>query len=286
MGKISVHGKRLSLVLNGIGAIAFVTWGGLSGQAAELRHPALTSLSRYSAQQNIQPSTKQLVPEDGSAEDLKPSSASQSDDPPDLPILEPSILLDQPVSVPPIEPLEVPAAPTSGMPTVSVPPIAPPIVASPPAEAVEPLEPIEPIESIEPIEPIETAETTIPAEASDAAETAAGPTQNESEIPLEPPFIGDLAEQTDPSTTSETAPALMPDPTTPPTLSVPTAPLPTETLASGSPPLLPAIAEPTETEPTVTEPVPTVLPTVRPANTNRWPDPIPFGQPLPNTQRN
>ncbi len=257
MGKTSAYGERLSLIVNGISAIAFLTLGGLPGQAA-------TSPDRLNVQQGIWQNSKQLAPEDGSAEDLKPpvSSFLQSDDPPDLPVLEPSILLDQPVSVPPI-PLEVPTAPTSDMPFVSVPPIAPPVVASPPAEVVEP------IESIDPIEPLETAEITDPA---DATETAVIPAQNESEVPLEPPFIGDLAERAAPSTTPVAVPELTPDPATLPTLPALTAPLPTEALASSSTP---------SPLPAVTELAPASIPTVRPANTNRWPDPIPFGQPLP-----
>lgn len=279
MGKTSVGGERLSLILKGMGAIApiilGIALGGLPGQAAELqRHLALTASSRTDTQQSVEPSIKQLAPEDGNAEDLRPSSASQNDDPPDLPVLEPSILRDQPVSVPPIEPLEAPAAPTSGTPSVSVPPIAPP-------ETAETAEPTDPVEITE------TAEIINPADAVDATETAVAPAQNESEIPLEPPFIGDLAERTAPPATPVAVPDLTPDPATLPTLSAPTAPLPTEALASGSTPLLspaiaePAITEPVATEPAVTESVPASIPTVRPANVNRWPDPIPFGQPLP-----
>ena len=301
MGKTSVCGKRLSLILGRIGAIAFIALGASPSQAAELQPgPTLTLLS----DRNTQQGTKQLATEDASAEDLMPSSASlQSDGLSDLPILEPSILLDQPVSVPAIAPPAAPIAPTAvtppTTPSVSVPPLMPPVVTAPPAEVTLP------IESIDPVEPIETAETTEPVEAVemispadavevietaetidtgaavDPTETATAPVQNEPEIPLEPPFLGDLAERTAPPTV--TVPELSPDPTTIPALSAPTAASPTETLASGSSPaLLPPALLPAVVEPAAAELAPAAVPTIRPSYTNRWPDPIPFGQPLPN----
>ncbi len=268
MGKTSRHGGRLSLIWNGVGAIAFLALGSLPGQAAERPHSPL-SLSKqpsssgplsswvgaeYGQEQTvIAPNAKQSTSEANTAEDLRLVPA-QADDPPELPVLEPYIFLDQPVSVPPIAPSEAPVVLTPATPSISVPPLLP-VVAEPteiaePVEAAETVEPPEPVELAEPVvapEPVETVVVPETAETEPVETTAtaavslpAGPIVSPI-VPLEPPFLGDLVEQVEPSTTPLTT----------------TAPESGSTQASS----------PIE---------------IRPANVSRWPDPIPFGQPLPS----
>ncbi|MEM8504063.1 MAG: hypothetical protein AAF716_13035 [Cyanobacteria bacterium P01_D01_bin.1] len=255
--------ERLSLVWKGVGAIAFLVIATLPSQAADLP--------------TVDIEIKQAAPENNTAEDLKPLPA-QTDGPPELPVLEPYIFLDQPVSVPPIAPLEAPTVSAPTAPSISVPPLMP-VVASPPiapsAEAANPIEaaetvppselmPSEPVPS-EPVLPepvpsevVETAEETNPSEVVEVVEAVEA--ASEPKIPLEPPFLGDLAEQI--------TPAVAPS---------------AETLASDSarsrqptvvPTVLPSAPE------TATQTVPPIG--IRPGNVSRWPEPIPFGQPLPN----
>lgn len=246
MGKTSIYTlgctERLSLVWKSVGVIAFLAIATLPGQAADLP--------------TVDLEIKQATPENNTAEDLRPLPA-QTDGPPELPVLEPYIFLDQPVSVPPITPLETPTVSAPTAPSISVPPLMP-VVASPPSEPVL----SEPVLS-EPVPPevVETVEETSPSEVVEAAEAVeVVEAASEPEIPLEPPFLGDLAEQS--------TPAVAPS---------------AETLASDSA---------RSRQPTV---VPTVLPSapetaaqtvspvgIRPSNVSRWPEPIPFGQPLPN----
>ncbi|MBE9061829.1 hypothetical protein [cf. Phormidesmis sp. LEGE 11477] len=255
MGKTSICGKWLSLTLKGVGAIAFSTAGAffaigiLPGQAAEPQQRSVPEPTELTPSDRF--GLKQAVPEENTAEDLKlsPESLLPDGDLSELPILEPSVPLDQPVSVPPIEPLEAPVSPTA-----------------------------------EPTEAVVTQ------------------SQSEPEIPLEPPFIGDLAQPSTSETAAEPVPATEPAPTATEPASAPspaatesvpapaTEPVPSaETLADGSPPFISpaatesAVTEPAATEPVATEPMPATVQTVRPANASRWPEPIPFGQPLPDS---
>ena len=204
--------------MRGVSAIAFLLVGILPGQAAELQHrsPMMSSSQAESTQADL----KQLAPEEGTAEDLmsSPASVLHGGESSELPTLEPSVPIDQPVSVPPITPLEASVSPTT----------------------------VKPTELTEPTEPTEVA-------------TEA---QNEPEIPSEPPFIGDLAiDDLDQPTAQETTPSA-------------------ETLASSSsspPSISPAVVDSVDTGP-----APPSAQNVRPANVSRWPDPIPYGQPLPN----
>lgn len=200
MGETSIRAARgLSLplkgILTGMSAIALILCIS-PGQAAESQRRSIITSSK-------QANLKQSAPSEGSAEDLKlsPASVLQESDLSDLPVLEPSVPFDQPVSVPPIAPLETPASPTTSGST-----------------------------------PAAVAEVQAP------------------EIPLEPPFIGDLAQTAASETTS------------------------TETLADSSPPSAPSVvADSAATDSTAAS-----TQSVRPANVSRWPDPIPFGQPLPD----
>ena len=220
MAKTSICGRRLSLTLKGVGAIAFLAVGILPGRAAELQ--------RFTLKSSARPGIKQLAPSEGTADDLKLSPAShiQDSDLSELPVLESPVPLGQPVSVPPITSLEV-----------SVPPRA--------------------VESTQPTEVVVTQ------------------VQNEPDIPLEPPFIGDFAQPTVPEISAST-----------------------ETLVSGSPlPASSATVEPATTnsaaidldsattDSTTTDSTAASTQTIRRANVSRWPAPIPFGQPLPDDQR-
>ncbi len=268
MGKTSRYGGRLSLIWNGVGAIALLASGSLPAQAAEPPHlPLLSSKpslgwisTEHSPKQAvIALNSKQSTPEANTAEDLKPVP-TQTDDLPALPVLEPYIFLDQSVSVPPIAPLEAPVVSTPSTPSISVPPLMPvvePIEIAEPIEAAETVvapettetvtapETAETIEAVTAPETAEMVEAVTPpetAETVDTTATAAVSAQAESVVPLEPPFLGGLAEQTEPSS----------------------ATLPTTTAS----------------EPSSTQAISSVE--IRPANVSRWPDPIPFGQPLPS----
>ncbi|EDX85474.1 hypothetical protein S7335_3175 [Synechococcus sp. PCC 7335] len=203
-------------VIGGISAIALLILCASPGQADQSRRRSFIAVSD---QVNLnQVDHKQLASKEGTAEDLQlsPASGLQGGDLSELPVLEPSVPLDQPVSVPPIAPLETSASPT-------------------------------------------TTQTTEPDES--VAEVP-----NEPEIPLEPPFIGDLTQ----TAATETISA--------------------ETLAdSGPPPTSSVAVDPAaadsavvDARPVVTSSTTAAIPIVRPANVSRWPDPIPFGQPLPD----
>lgn len=291
MGKSSVHGERLSPVERGgnrrdigqknfnresfsrkdcgrdrcrrnrLGAIALLTVSTLltaspSTPAATFtdRAPSQSGIERGPLRQTVIGATpKQSELDNGTAADLTPPMPT--DGPPELPVLEP-YTFEQSVSVPPIAPLEAPAASTPVAPSVSVPPLVPPsvspslpspvpsslpsslpTVASPPAV-------VEPVETIEPVEPVATVEPSEP------------------QIPLEPPFLDNLAEQIEPTATSQNE--------TQASDSAQFA-VPAATVSPAAPPALPT--------PAASQTIPPI--DVRPANVSRWPAPIPFGQPLP-----
>lgn len=283
MGKTSVCSERLSLIWKGLGAIAFLTVASLPTQAATPPPLSAPNSIRDAVSSPMLSPTHKSTSKDNTAEDLRPTPA-QVGDPPELPVLEPSyIFLDQPVSVPPIAPPVAPEPPTASSPTpsistptvstptVSVPPLRP-VVTSPPAEVIEPVEAAETVVPMEiapseiapseiaPPDTVETAEETEPSEVVEVVEA-----RSDSEIPLAPPFLGDLTEQTE----SATAPQ--------------TETLASDSTRSSSPTALPTVspaALPMVTEPGSSQTIPPV--NIRPNNVSRWPEPIPFGRPLPN----
>ncbi len=218
---------------------------------------------------------------------------AQFPDFPDLPVLEPASPLDAPISVPlpvnllpaslpsvnpqPISPLpsNLPAAAADddGLPSlVSIPAVRVPAVSVPPL----PTQPVEPVAS----EPLATPEPP-----QSVAEIAPLPAE-EPAVPIEPPFIGALGDLMVPLPLPEDliepenlieadeSPASV----APSVAAESTVPAATGTVAlTVEPPVEPS--RPVDAIANIDlDPSPTPI---TPANVNRWPDPIPFGQPLP-----
>lgn len=256
----------------------------------------------------------------GGAESLRASAVDVAQaDFPDLPILEPGIVLSKPVSVPPLDtptPTVVPSLPPVvaevSRPVVSLPDLS---AAAETEVAVEEPVPAEvvsiPVEVIAPVEAIAPAEEI----ASDREEAAASDEiATSKDIPDEPPFLGastfeapiidETALSADRPDEFVEAPAAADEPVAvaTPEESMPTAAdeIPAEAVATAereSPaesavepaaepavePLVEPAAEPTLTAAKVEpEQIDLFAQGVTPQNTtNRWPDPIPFGVPLP-----
>lgn len=194
---------------------------------------------------------------------------------PDLPILEPGISLTEPISVPPIGATEP----------------SPPINAAPPVNAAPPPPP-----------PMPPAPPTVEASRSEISVPEASV---DSDIPAEPPFLGEF------EVPVIDEPGIIPE--TPTAVSVPELDAePIEMIAEEPPIEADAIAEeplpeaeqipvesvaaaPEDPSPNadfVVEPIPVISEFepeeldlldqgVTPQNTERWPEPIPFGVPLP-----
>ncbi|MEL6813944.1 MAG: hypothetical protein AAFP03_03910 [Cyanobacteria bacterium J06598_3] len=192
------------------------------------------------------PAAETSTAETGSAADRlrSPSvTVAQAGDFSDLPVLEPAMPMNEPVSVPPID----------VAPRVEVPPIEIPVISE--AEPVESDLSVADEEGFDP-----QFGTGIRDEvAADEAFTA------EEALPFEPPFIGEVGN----------------DATSEPIVEVPVIAAPSAGQIAELPPSAPWLNEPAA----VVEPVPVVdeppVQTVTPNNVDRWPEPVPFGQPLP-----
>ena len=206
--------------------------------------------------------------QEGSAANLSERGDAIAQTPvfPELPILEPAMPIDAPVSVPPIDARSVPAQPAQSVPVQAAPPVQASVLA---------------VTTPEPPESV----------------SAEQPTANlpNSELPLEPPFIGEQLQEevnnpvVDEPAPSEPAVAASP-PTSAPTSSIggpsadsepanePANAAESEVItADGSNPQLANTASPDAVIPEIDIPVEDAH---TPA-TSRWPEPIPFGQPLP-----
>lgn len=187
---------------------------------------------------------------------LSPADLAQIPDFPELPLLEPAIPLSEPVTVPPID-VRPDVQPING------PPIAPEPAEAAPVQAEAILSPADAAPTAEVI-PADTAaadEAALPIDsvaappAADRSEEAIVVSEPE-EFLFDPPFLEDTSE---PSAADAAAIANVP-------ADVPTATAaPVEAVVSIVE--IPIVEIPAES--------------VTPANTSRWPEPIPFGQPLP-----
>lgn len=216
----------------------------------------------------------------GSAESLNSSNQlAQTPDLPDLPVLEPAMPTDELVSVPPLE---------------TAPPLPPPdSLASMPAAAPPPPPPIEVARpSVEPV-PVDTAPPV--ADSGDAVIAPApavdppfigevGMTEPPANLSAEPPIVDSLFEEGATAVLGETVTAGE-DAIEAEEMVEPEAPVEVAEVAE-TPPAPTLIEAETAAEPPVE--VPSAAPvvdvpaeTVSPANVSRWPEPIPFGQPLP-----
>lgn len=176
-------------------------------------------------------------------------NVAQAGDFSDLPVLEPAMPMNEPVSVPPLEASPVEVVPVEVVPTVEVMPIEIPVISE-----AEPIEPELSVADEGGFDPEIEADVEDEIEA-DEVFTA------EETLPSEPPFIGEVGN-------SE------------PIVEVPVIVAPTDGQIAELPPSEPWINEPAA----VVEPAPVVdIPaqTVTPNNVERWPEPVPFGQPLP-----
>ena len=268
--------------------------------------------------------------QDGSAANLSDRGNAIAQTPmfPELPILEPAMPINAPVSVPPINVRPVPAQPTQSVPAQAA---APPDQAAPPVQAsVPPDAPPKPTESasaeqptalpIQAAPPVQASvspmATSKPPESASAEQPIAN--SSGSQVPLEPPFIGDLEGEVnnpaaidgpvdgsvDEPALSEPAVAASPPTSAPPTsidrpsIDTPSADRPpTDTppaisetaseptnsaeseaiAANGSNRRLANAGSPEAAIPEINIPVENA----HTPSTNRWPEPIPFGQPLP-----
>ncbi len=194
---------------------------------------------------------------------------AQAPDFPDLPLLEPAVPTGEPVSVPPIDVRSVaPIEPEPAQPEVSrtvelpLPTAVIPTEAPIPGEA-ELLERFPeadlpmvdlPVTDQLTTEPLEPDQSVADEPAPDSREAAV---VSQPEVPLEPPFLEGVAESAAAMPEAVEAPAEVAESiaTVPPAAAAPAAPV--------EAPLLEISAD------------------VSPANVSRWPEPIPFGQPLP-----
>jgi hypothetical protein len=246
-----------------------------------------------------------------SAESLRPPAVdlAQAPDFSDLPVLEPAMPINEPVSVPPldsVEPVQVEADETS-QPLAESAPVAEADIEAAPIEV-----PV--INASEPDEP--------DLDASEQPVASSGEDSEEAALPVEPPFLGEIGRtEAAPDLPSE-PPVAVTDLETDLEEALPAIEPVIEADAAEAEPI--AVADPqigsdsTEasvsdadraesdvvettasqeiaelpSEPAVVEEaiapeppsadIPADIPAeITPANVNRWPDPIPFGQPLP-----
>ncbi|NJM98330.1 MAG: hypothetical protein HC800_15255 [Phormidesmis sp. RL_2_1] len=247
------------------------------------------------------------------------SQVAQAPDFPDLPVLAPAVpWTDESVTVPSASPsVTVPSitstAPAASTPTVPMPEATPeppppaelPVEASAEAALIEDLSSqATPVVATPPVAP-PVAEAPAPDQPVPDQAVAASPDQAatadpgaDAEMPLEPPFLGDLGGSPSPSPSvfpeppvvvNESEPAVTAVAPDQPELPVVSAATASSVLSAGD--MAAASAIPTD-ENTTAPPVavPGTAPVldintpderVTPANASRWPTPIPFGQPLP-----
>ncbi|MEL6160086.1 MAG: hypothetical protein AAFQ40_10530 [Cyanobacteria bacterium J06623_5] len=275
--------------------------------------PTLIAASRQAASPSVTGSAAALEsggPVESSASQLREpvGAIAQAPDFSDLPILEPAMPIDEPVYVPPLEPVAAPTV-SPEEPAEAVAETEDAADEDPSGVAVEviPAERPQDIPLISQPAPRTSGQAVAPAQPTDA------PVDNA--LPLDPPFIGDLegSDQRAPSAVAlpnelpvsaepgmddlpvveadvrspnlerpnsvsvpslETAPAAS-APSTPAAPSAPVRapePLPQSQIASGS---TVGAAAPSNAVPT------DETGRVVPSAVSRWPEPIPFGQPLP-----
>ncbi|MEL7358486.1 MAG: hypothetical protein AAFN40_18235 [Cyanobacteria bacterium J06560_6] len=286
--------------------------------------PALVSASRGQTPDSVSVPTLAAAPAttaESSASSLRTESdaiAQSSNQPPDfsadLPILEPAMPIDEPVSVPPLNssaPLPTPEPAISSPSVATDEPTEVPVAEipdlEPSAEAAE-LSDLSPVFDVEVI-PAEPTQPTLQRPSPPIANEPASDSGNEpasASLPESPPFIGEIDESmadmpdvqieatpevvvpaivAAPSVEALPAPDPAPVAAVEPDLPEPEAvqetagePITSEQIASGS---VSAPESPTS-EPVEATPEPVIVESVQPANVNRWPEPIPFGQPLPD----
>ncbi|MEO0520796.1 MAG: hypothetical protein AAF171_26255 [Cyanobacteria bacterium P01_A01_bin.116] len=207
----------------------------------------------------------------GSADSLRqaPVSLAEVPDFPDLPVLEPSVA-DEPVSVPPIDSLP------DGVGELPVPVVPVPTSESSP-EVIAPMAEGAPIEipvisDSEPVEEEPIAESDFSEEDFSTAATSnsrfEGDDFEEAEAPLPeaPPFIGELGNDAGSAADVPVEPAIA-------------LPEESDKIADSSPATSfpPIEADEVIAAPVIELPVQNSAPT----EANRWPEPVPFGQPLP-----
>ncbi|MGD1866866.1 MAG: hypothetical protein ACFB0D_20130 [Phormidesmis sp.] len=222
--------------------------------------PALVAASRRATSLSSVASAN--IPPESAASVLRTPTPdiAQSPDFSELPVLEPAMPIDEPVSVPPLNVSPVPAVNTNSSPVISSPVTSSPVV----------------------VPPLEESAASIPSVTSEQLSEQSSeenlPAIEVEVIPLEPPTVAEV------------------EPSEPPFLgefesdaqAVPVQQLPEEPAVTAQPSLDERIASGTESiesvvvEPAV-EPVADAieLEPIQPSNVSRWPEPIPFGQPLP-----
>ncbi|MEO1621704.1 MAG: hypothetical protein AAFU53_11820 [Cyanobacteria bacterium J06632_3] len=253
--------------------------------------PALIAASRRAAGSAVasQSEAAALGPVESSASSLRqPSAIAQAPDFSELPILEPAVPLDQPVSVPPLpdRPTVVEPAQTETASESSREAVTPDTTAAEPA-----LDSI--VEETTAAIPVEVIPAIIPSVEPDALPSSPAAAVD-GVVPEVPPFIGELDRPQLEASQSEEESIFVPEspvavdslptepmpevPTVETEISLPTEnvtpaaeeTVPDEFIASGSP-------DERSIEPVDED----AFGRVTPANVSRWPEPIPFGQPLP-----
>ncbi len=215
--------------------------------------PALVAASRTAAQSVA---GANLLVNTGSASSLRTPAAdiAQSPDFSDLPVLEPAMPISEPVIVPPLNtPVNVP-----------------------------------PLESLEPSEPAATSVPQLPTESADVAEQLPAETMPVFEVPVIPVEEPVASEPTEPPFLDEWENDSLPAPVEALSAEAPVAtePVSDERIASSSDSFEDAI-EPAavesaiDIEPAIEPVVESAVERTQPSSASRWPEPIPFGQPLP-----
>lgn len=216
----------------------------------------------------VMPADRAIGVSGSAADSLRSPSATvaQAGDFSDLPVLEPAMPMNEPVSVPPID-VSPEVAPPDIAPTVEAMPIEIPVISD--AELLDSDSSVADEGGFEPdfetgvadeiaADEIAADEIAVDEIEADEVFTAEDP------LPFEPPFIGEVGN----GGMSE------------PVVEVPAIAPPAAGQIAELPP-----SEPWQNESAaVVEPAPVVeipVQTVTPNNVERWPEPVPFGQPLP-----
>lgn len=239
-------------------------------------------------------------------------SIAQNPDFPDLPILQPAIPLSAPVSVPPIDMRVIQELPVQPLPTQSpdqspAQSIAPTPIEIPVVQSPEPPEVQQPVADVPeaevPLDPPFIGEVNTPVveaqEAPPFIETVTTPVAEEpiveAPVPEEPAVATVVPVEPLPTVEADASStdSLAEEPAIATSVPVaPAAPIPAPAdnsfdgesfdgeIANANPiePVIPVSELPTESVTAVPELPITVTPA---ATTNRWPEPVPFGQPLP-----
>jgi hypothetical protein len=275
--------------------------------------PALLASSRSTdSVASAEPAADELEPAtENSAASLRPPAVdlAQAPDFSDLPVLEPAMPINEPVSVPPLdaplaeaEPDETTEPVADSAPAVEAAPIEVPVINASEPEAPEPdIEAAseEPDVSEQPVanspadeEASSEVGAALPAEPPFLGEI--GTADTATDLPSEPPIaVGDLEEslpaiEADAAKEPEPIAEAEPEADTA-EVSIPEADIAESDVVETAPsqeiaevPPAPALEEAVVEEAIVEEaPLVDIPAEITPANVNRWPEPIPFGQPLP-----